>query len=135
MTRKKLSAALRHKIYESYGGKCAYCGQAIEFRDMQVDHIVPLHLHGVDNEENYLPACRICNHYKRTLTVENFRRELGLLKKRLKDRVYIYRLAIRYGLISENNDEIKFYFEIMNEVTAGEGGRYGILNNQHEPPG
>lgn len=60
---------------------------------------------------------------------------MRLLKKRLKDRVYIYRLAIRYGLISENNDEIKFYFEIMHEVAAGEWDRYGILNNQHEPPG
>lgn len=113
--KKKVSAILRRKIYEKYGGKCAYCGQAIEFRDMQVDHVIPRHIGGTDDEKNYYPACKTCNHYKSTLTVEKFRRELGLLKKRLKEKVFIYRLAVRYGLISENDNEVKFYFEKVQE--------------------
>lgn len=32
----------RLKVYEKYGGHCAYCGEAIEFKEMQVDHIKPL---------------------------------------------------------------------------------------------
>lgn len=31
----------RLKVYNKYGGRCAYCGREIEYKDMQVDHIVP----------------------------------------------------------------------------------------------
>ena len=32
---------LRIRIYNKYDGRCAYCGKKIEYKDMQVDHIVP----------------------------------------------------------------------------------------------
>lgn len=31
----------RLKVYRMYDGHCAYCGRTIEYKDMQVDHIVP----------------------------------------------------------------------------------------------
>lgn len=31
----------RLKIYRKYDGHCAYCGKSIEYKDMQVDHLVP----------------------------------------------------------------------------------------------
>ena len=31
----------RLKVYLMYDGHCAYCGKDIEYKDMQVDHIVP----------------------------------------------------------------------------------------------
>lgn len=109
--RKRLSAALRHKIHEKYGGKCAYCGQPIEYKDMQIDHLVPLYRGGKDSEDNYLPACRACNYYKHTLTVEDFRREIGEIKRRFRARNFRYRMALKYGIISETENEIRFYFE------------------------
>lgn len=39
-----------------------------------------------------------------------FKEQLGLLKKRLED-VFIYKLALAYGVIQENDKKIKFYFE------------------------
>ena len=31
----------RLKIYNKYGGHCAYCGREIEYKQMQVDHHFP----------------------------------------------------------------------------------------------
>ena len=31
----------REVIYDKYNGHCAYCGKKIEYKDMQVDHVIP----------------------------------------------------------------------------------------------
>lgn len=72
--------------------------------------MVPLHNGGADNESNYFPACRMCNYYKSTLTLDKFRAELRKLQKRLR-KDFNYRLALRYGLIRETKNEVTFYFE------------------------
>lgn len=110
MKRKKLTKAQRLRVYNMYGGRCAYCGRHIRYEDMQVDHMVPLHNGGADNEENYVPACRMCNHYKSTYTVEKLREQLGMLQERLR-KDYIYRLALQYGLVREAENKVTFFFE------------------------
>ncbi len=72
--------------------------------------MVPLHNGGADNEENYVPACRMCNHYKSTYTVEKLREQLGMLQERLR-KDYIYRLALQYGLVREAENKVTFFFE------------------------
>ncbi len=111
MERKRIPDRDRREIYEKYGGRCAYCGQPIPYKKMQVDHRKPLARGGADDMGNYMPSCRACNHYKHTLTVEEFREQIGLLTGRLRERVYIYKLALRHGRISENPGPVKFYFE------------------------
>lgn len=110
MKRKKLTKAQRLRVYNMYGGRCAYCGRHIRYEDMQVDHMVPLHNGGEDNEENYAPACRMCNHYKSTYTVEKLREQLEMLQERLR-KDYIYRMALQYGLIREAENKVTFFFE------------------------
>lgn len=110
MKRKKLTKAQRLRVYNMYGGRCAYCGRHIRYEDMQVDHMVPLYNEGKDNEENYVPACRMCNHYKSTYTVEKLREQLGMLQRRLRED-YIYRLALQYGLVREMENKVTFFFE------------------------
>lgn len=110
MERKKLTKAQRLRVYNMYGGRCAYCGRPIRYEDMQVDHMVPLYNGGADNEENYVPACRMCNHYKSTYTVEKLREQLDMLQERLR-KDYIYRLALQYGLVREAENKITFFFE------------------------
>lgn len=110
MERKKLTKAQRLRVYNMYGGRCAYCGRPIRYEDMQVDHIKPLYLGGADDESNWAPACRMCNYYKSTKTIEIFREELGKLRSRL-EKDFIFRLALRYGLIRETSDKVQFLFE------------------------
>ena len=110
MTRKSIPKAIRKIVYEKYNGHCAYCDQDLAYKDMQIDHLHPVYLGGKDELENYMPACRACNFYKSTLSLDGFKKELKLLKKRLGG-VFIYKMALAYGVIHETDMEIKFYFE------------------------
>lgn len=91
---KKDNIYLRTAIFESYGEKCVYCGRRIQQRDLHIDHVLPLHFEGSENQElssyldelnqsgfiadsieNYLPSCPPCNVEKsnRMFTVSNLR--------------------------------------------------------------
>lgn len=110
MKRRKITKAQRLSVYNRYGGKCAYCGKKIRYDEMQVDHIKPLYLGGADDESNWAPACRMCNYYKSTKMIAVFREELEKLRGRL-EKDFIFRLALRYGLIRETSDKVQFLFE------------------------
>ena len=121
--RKALSPKIRKQVYEKYNGHCAYCGCELSLKEMQIDHIESIRRHeeddiDVDFMENYNPACRMCNFYKSTLTIEEFRNQLSLIVGRMIKRVYIFRLALKYDLITLNNGYIKFYFEKVKEGVA-----------------
>lgn len=101
----------REKVWAKYGGRCAYCGCEISIKDMQVDHINPKRSGGIDDMDNLNPSCRLCNHYKRANKLEVFRSwQLGGLVDRLR-KIYIFRVAERYGIVSVNGFTNKFYFE------------------------
>jgi 5-methylcytosine-specific restriction endonuclease McrA len=61
-------------LVESYGGKCAYRGEA---GPVQVDHRTPLTRGGRNSIDNILPACQKCNTEKGQLTEEEFRARLA----------------------------------------------------------
>jgi len=50
---------LREKVLNKYDKKCAYCGEEIDIKSMQVDHIHPKANGGLNLIENYNPSC--CN--------------------------------------------------------------------------
>lgn len=107
------SKAIRQNVYEKYNGHCAYCGKKIEYKDMQVDHFVAKkgwHENGSDDISNLMPACRMCNHYKRANSLETFRRYIEEIPKKLKQN-YIYKVGVAYGNVVENEKPIEFYFE------------------------
>ena len=93
-----------------YGGHCAYCGREIDIKDMQVDHVQSVKLGGADEIANYRPACRSCNFYKSTMSVEGLREQLGLIVGRL-EKSLTFRLALAHGLIQLTGRPVKFYFE------------------------
>lgn len=67
-----ISKSKREAVYRKYNGHCAYCGREISYKDMQVDHFQPLRAWGIedagtDDLDNLMPACRMCNHYKRQI--------------------------------------------------------------------
>jgi len=108
----KMNKKVREVVYNKYDGHCAYCGKSIEYKDMQVDHIRPKRMRGTDDITNLNPSCRRCNHYKRALKLEDFRKVwLGELHTRLLN-TYNVKVALDYGIISEivPFDRV-FYFE------------------------
>lgn len=111
MQRKAIPKQIRQRVYEKYRGRCAYCGSAIEYKDMQVDHLVPLYNGGADDVENMMPACRSCNHYKRASSLEVWRKQLEAATKTLARDCYTYRNAVRFGQVTETPHKVVFYFE------------------------
>ena len=102
---------IRLQVYKKYDGHCAYCGCEIQYKDMQVDHIQPKRTMGNDDISNLLPTCRLCNHYKRGYVLEQFRVWLlGGLVDRLR-KIYIVRVAEKYGMITFHEWDKKFYYE------------------------
>ncbi len=126
MKRKAIPKAVRLNVYNKYDGHCAYCGKKIAYKDMQVDHLIPqrraslggrghIDIELIETEENYMPACRKCNHYKRANKLETFRRYIEEIPKKLSEGNYIYKIGKLYGLIEEKPRKIKFYYELVEE--------------------
>lgn len=121
--RKPIPKSVREMIYKKYNGHCAYCGCKLEYKDMQVDHIIPHQKlefafgrkeeyteQEIECADNYLPVCRSCNNYKGTFSLEEFRENLvNVVRIRKKDSMN--KLAERYGMIEYHEWDRKFYFE------------------------
>ena len=111
MKRQSIPKKIREQVYQKYNGHCAYCGCELEYKDMQVDHVKSVfYYNGTNDIDNLLPSCRMCNFYKSTFTLDEFRKNLETLHERLQ-KLFIYRLALKYGLITEHKDKVMFYFE------------------------
>lgn len=117
--RKSLSPKVREAVYCKYNGHCAYCGKELTPKEFQVDHLIPIQRERfgkyteeqLERFENYLPACRVCNHYKRAHSLETFRRYIEEIPMKLDRDNYIYRIGKKYNLIDEQPRKIEFYFE------------------------
>jgi len=109
---------VRERVFAKYNEHCAYCGKIIAYNEMQVDHLIPIRQaeegkadwREVENENNYMPSCRMCNHYKRANTLETFRIYIQEIPRKLRNN-YIYKVGVAYGNVIENKKPIEFYFE------------------------
>lgn len=128
-----ISKAKREAVYKKYDGHCAYCGKEIEYKDMQVDHFLPLKAWGIedagtDDLSNLMPACRTCNHYKRANSLETFRRYIYEIPKKLRTN-YIYKVGLIYGNVIDIEKPIKFYFEIVDSKNNEKDANKDESNN------
>lgn len=119
-----LKKQVREEVWLKYDKHCAYCGNDLEYKKMQVDHIEP-HWHSMIEDEcikygitkgsneigNLNPSCARCNKWKGTYSVEQFRIEIQLQLDRLFRYSSSYKLALDYGMVIENRSPILFYFE------------------------
>lgn len=122
-----ISKKIREAVYQKYGGRCAYCGRVIAYKDMQVDHFRPLRVWdeadgAADDISNLMPACRMCNHYKRANSLEVFRRYIAEIPRKLRGD-YIYKIGVAYGNVVENEKPIEFFFETEEPKPATGQGR------------
>ena len=128
MKRKAIPKKVRLDVYAKYDGHCAYCGKKLEYKDMQVDHLIPFQRERfkkyseeeIECFENYMPTCRRCNHYKRAHSLEAFREMIEEIPFTLTRDSYIYKVGLDYNLIEEHRQKVVFYFEKVEQ---------GLINN------
>lgn len=121
----------RQKVFDKYGGRCAYCGCELT-KGWHVDEIEPIvrnftfdgcgktvfdgtckhpeRLH-VDNQN---PACASCNIMKSSEPLESFRNKIAGFVNSLNQYSTQYKFAKRYGLVQETIKPVVFYFETFN---------------------
>lgn len=129
----------RELIYNKYDGRCAYCGTELQ-KGWHVDELMPVrrgweYIKGDDGNliwdakkrnykkkrtimhperfkfENQMPACPSCNINKHSGSLEQFRALIQGFMKHLNEKNTQYKIAKRYGLVTENVKPIVFYFE------------------------
>ena len=109
----------RETIRNKYSNKCAYCGGELQ-KGWHVDHIEPIVRNWTngtcqkpenDNFDNYNPSCPSCNTQKNSYTIEQFRHNIKQFVNSLNQYSTQYKFAKKYGLVTETEIEVKFYFE------------------------
>ena len=121
-----LSKRVRERVYQKYGGCCAYCGSALDYKNMQVDHYYPqckarfyarrskVDVHA---ETNLMHTCRRCNHYKRARTPKQFKELMQTLHERL-EAIYILKVAVDFGIVRLQPFDGRFHFEKVESKTT-----------------
>lgn len=118
----KLNKSQRQILFHKYDGKCAYCGCELG-KSFHADHIEPVRRNWWENTvmhperetlENFNPSCASCNIQKNSYTLEQFRENIKQFVISLNQYSTQYKFAKRYGLVSETEIDVKFYFETIN---------------------
>jgi len=116
----------RHLIYNKFNGRCAYCGNHIEYKNMHVDHQTPVtRCYGSmlmpkrDNLENKMPSCRNCNNYKSSWELEEFRYYLDMMLNKTPEKNLFksstkMKVARMKKIVSIPKWDKQFYFEKLN---------------------
>lgn len=121
-----ISKSVRERVHKKFGGHCAYCGKLLEYKQMQIDHYYPqckekfyarrfkIDVHA---EDNLMPTCRRCNHYKRASSPGQFRKLMKTLHERL-EQIYILKVAVDFGMATIKPFDGSFYFERIRQSAA-----------------
>lgn len=48
-------------------GKCYFCGKKTSFKNLTMDHLVPLSRGGRSTKDNLVPCCKNCNNKKKSM--------------------------------------------------------------------
>ena len=132
----KLNKPQREALREKFGGKCAYCGCELQ-KGWHADHLEPCVRNRKYNHDkgswefdgtfekpennhidNFNPSCPKCNINKHSFTLEQFRESIKRYIESLNKYSVQYQIAKKYGLVTETEIEVKFYFETVQEQTS-----------------
>lgn len=48
-------------------GRCYFCAKKVAYKDLSMDHLVPLARGGRSTKNNLVPACKDCNNRKKSM--------------------------------------------------------------------
>ena len=114
----KLNKTQRAELKLKFGGHCAYCGVVLGDK-WHADHVQALRRNTSDFNaeldciENLVPAsCTACNHNKKSMPLEAWRRTLHHYRdvQVIRDCSQVRHL-LRFGKIEFKKEPIVFYFE------------------------
>ena len=120
--KQRLKMTKRQTVYDKFNGRCAYCGCELK-AGFHIDHIEPIRRNSdgsclnPQNESlsNMNPSCPSCNIMKHNQSIEQFRVMIKNFVTNLNKYNNQYKFSKKYGLITENDVEVKFYFETLND--------------------
>lgn len=121
-----LTKPQRAALHGKYGGRCAYCGNALSDK-WHADHLAPVVREGHwvgrkyvttgirhpdrDHLANLMPSCVPCNIDKSDSSLEAWRKRLERSADILQRNYSTFRHALRFQLVTINAPTVLFYFE------------------------
>ena len=63
-------------------GCCYYCGDKVGFKELTMDHMIPLSRGGRSTKDNLVPCCKSCNTKKKSSLPVEWTEYMGQLNKR-----------------------------------------------------
>lgn len=72
-----VSGFVQQKVWLADGLECKFCGKKMGEAALTVDHFMPLELGGVNDESNYITACRKCNKKKGHIHPADWCKKIG----------------------------------------------------------
>jgi len=79
---------VKQQLYREQKGKCKGCGQNFEYRNLEIDHIIPKSKGGGDYYENYQLLCGNCNRIKGDRPMEFLRVKLETIERMTKTKIF-----------------------------------------------
>ncbi|MBX3417046.1 MAG: HNH endonuclease [Pirellulaceae bacterium] len=84
-SRKKITPAMKKKVWAKTGGFCYSCGEKLSRGNkMWIEHITPFSAGGSDELDNLLPGCKLCNWTRRNHIPHQIRRILSVGAQMIK---------------------------------------------------
>ncbi len=71
--RNNITQKQREEILEKSNFSCHICGEKLDIKNFQADHILPHSTGGNCNSENFLASCHFCNNYRWNYLPEEIR--------------------------------------------------------------
>jgi ATP adenylyltransferase len=99
-----ISGSIRYEVLSRARGRCELCGITNEQKMLEVDHIFPKSLGGIDDLSNYQALCYSCNAAKRNTDDTDFRLFKTLYEQREENCLFCdIQSNDRKRIIAENN--------------------------------
>ncbi len=124
-----LTKQQRTKIYNKSKGKCWYCGTKLPKKGWHADHFLPVgrimkynrakrkkvwtgkfRYPKRDTMSNLVPSCPTCNFWKKSKSINTFRKSLQKLHQTVMNNANV-RMAEKYGIVTRDKIKIIFWFE------------------------
>lgn len=113
-----ISGSVRYEVLSRAKFKCELCGISADEKNIEVDHIFPKSLGGIDDLSNFQALCYSCNAAKRNTDDTDFRLFKSLYEHREEKCLFCDIQTIdRKRIIAENN--LAYAIRDGFEVTAG----------------